>query len=60
MWYIAPRDLGADPERKRNMFVFCMALSHKEHQEKPVSGKDCPDALSVRSYKAKQRGNTIS
>jgi hypothetical protein len=42
------------------MFLFRFARSNKEHKEKPVSGKDCPDALSARSYKAKLPGNMIS
>ena len=42
------------------MFTVRFALSYKGHMEKPVSGMDCPDALSVRAYKAKQLGNRIS
>ena len=48
------------PERKRDMFMVRFALSYKDHLEKPVSGVDCPDALSAHAYKAKQLGNMLS
>ncbi len=41
------------------MFGFCFALS-KEHLERPVSGMDCPDALSARFRKAKQQDPVFS
>ena len=42
------------------MFMVWFALAYKDHMERPVSGVDCPDALSARAYKAKQLGNMLS
>jgi hypothetical protein len=57
---VPPEESGARPERKRDMCISFAAMSQKEHLEHPVSGLDCPDTVSARSYKAKQPGSMIS